>query len=197
MAKDPILPLYYNDLTTSTQDWTDEEFGAYVRLLIHQWRQGGLPKDYQRLTRLATSLDTNWSLLKGKFVEVDGLLKNPVMEEIRQKRDRHKEKQRENISKRYQKSTKPPTKTLPLENENENEIEDWLIWGKSIVEKSDQHWEQMRGRDVSQSEMDDFLSVATRNKWTMDTQQAFRTTLKGFKSNGTAVKEVKRHSKGF
>lgn len=123
MAKDPVLPLYYNDITTSTQDWTDEEFGAYMRLLIHQWRQGGLPKDYQRLTRIATSLDTNWALLKQKFEEVDGLLKNPVMEHIREKRARHKEKQSENALKRYQKSTNDPAKHMPLEEEKEIEKE--------------------------------------------------------------------------
>lgn len=123
MAKDPVLPLYYNDITTSTQDWTDEEFGAYMRLLIHQWRQGGLPKDYQRLARIATSLDTNWPMLKLKFVEIDGVLKNEVMEDIREKRDKHKERQKENALKRYQKSAKPNAKTLPLEEEREYEKE--------------------------------------------------------------------------
>jgi len=72
MAKDPIFPLYYNDIDRSTKTWTDEEFGAYMRLLMEQWDKGGLPKDYQRLTRIATSLDKNWSLLKDKFIEVDG-----------------------------------------------------------------------------------------------------------------------------
>lgn len=124
MAKDPVLPLYYNDLTASTLDWTDEEFGAYVRLLIHQWRQGGIPKDYQRLTRIATSLDKNWSMLQTKFEEVDGILKNKVMEDIRTKRTKHKQKQKENISKRYQNSTKQSTKHIPLEDEYEKEKEE-------------------------------------------------------------------------
>jgi uncharacterized protein YdaU (DUF1376 family) len=127
MAKDPVLPLYYNDISTSTQDWSDEEFGAYMRLLIHQWRQGGLPKDYQRLTRIATSLERTWPLLQEKFKEVDGLLKNENMEDIRAKRAFHKQKQKENVEKRYQNSTKlstkHPTKTLPLEREKEIEIE--------------------------------------------------------------------------
>lgn len=164
MAKDPVLPLYYNDLTTSTQDWTDEEFGAYVRLLIHQWRQGGLPKDYQRLTRIATSLNTNWPLLKEKFQEVDGLLKNPVMEEIRLKRDKHKEKQRENVLKRYQKSTKQPTKKLPLEEEieNEKEIENEILneysnWTNSILDRNDfLFWNKFRNEQLPESDNTDF-----------------------------------------
>lgn len=197
MAKDPVFPLYYNDIDRSTKTWTDEEFGAYMRLLMEQWDKGYLPNDYQRLTRIATSLDRNWSLLKDKFPASDGVLKNPVLEAHREKRAKHKEKQRENINKRYQKSTK----NLPLEKENEieneklksnnefeNEIfQDWIAWGKMIVDGNDQHWDAIRGRKVSQDEMNSFLSVATRNKWKMDTQGEFRISLNGFKPTGQPV----------
>lgn len=135
MAKNPVLPLYYNDILGSTKTWTDEEFGAYVRLLIEQWDKGGLPNDYQRLTRLCTSLPTNWDMLRSKFPEADGLLKNPVMEAIREKRAKHSEKQSENVRKRYQTSTKPPTKNLPLEIENEIENEK-VIEGKEVQEEN-------------------------------------------------------------
>lgn len=126
MAKNPVLPLYYNDIDRSTRTWTDEEFGAYMRLLIEQWDKGSLPNNYQKLTRLATSLDSNWPMLKEKFPLVDGVLKNPVMEEIREKIRKHSEKQKENVRKRYQNSTKPSTTEIPLEVENENEIENDL-----------------------------------------------------------------------
>ncbi len=191
MAKNPILPLYYNDLLGSTKTWTDEEFGAYVRLLIEQWDKGGLPNNYQRLTRIATSLPTNWEMIKDKFPEVDGLLKNPNMEAIREKRARFTEKQSENVRKRYQNSTKQHTKNLPLEKEIENEVENfnknedfetWKRWGTLIVEQSDQYWEQMKGHKVSEELMNEFLSVAVRNDWKMATQHAFRTSLLGFKS---------------
>lgn len=131
MAKDPICPIYYNDLLGSTRDWTDEEFGCYVRLLLEQWDKGkipnphqnstkNLPNDYQRLTRISTSVERNWELISTKFSEVDGGLANEVMEDIRTKRLKFKEKQSENRRKGYQNSTKPSTKTLPrLENENE------------------------------------------------------------------------------
>lgn len=121
MAKNPVFPLYYNDLDRSTRDWTDEEYGAYVRLLVHQWDKGHLPKDYQRLTRIATSLDTNWGMLKDKFPENGIGLKNVVLEQIRHKLLKHKEKQKNNVEKRYQTSTKVYTKNLPLENEYEKE----------------------------------------------------------------------------
>jgi hypothetical protein len=65
--------------------------------------------------------------------------------------------------------------------------DDWQRWGKLIVDDKDQYWQQAKGRKVTQEEMDIFLSVATRNEWVMDTQQKFRTSLKGFnpQTNGT------------
>lgn len=137
MAKDPVCPIYYNDLLGSTRDWTDEEFGAYVRLLLEQWDKKVIPNPYQsstktlpdnlpdfsRLLRICTSADKHWPLLSDKFKTVDGGLQNENMEFIREKRIRFKEKQKGNVLKRYQTSTKPPTKTLPLEEENENEKE--------------------------------------------------------------------------
>jgi hypothetical protein len=60
----------------------------------------------------------------------------------------------------------------------------WGEWGDLIVAGNDQYWEQMQGRKITRSEMDSFLSVATRNGWSMENQQAFRTSLKGFSPNG-------------
>lgn len=81
-----------------------------------------------------------------------------------------------------------PESEIVIESESEfnkkgvSEIfEDWISWGKLIVEGNDQHWEAIRGRKVSRDEMDSFLSVATRNKWKMETQGEFRISLIGFK----------------
>lgn len=138
MAKNPILPLYYNDLLGSTKTWTDEEFGAYIRLLIEQWDKGGLPNDSQRLARLYTSHDANWSMLKEKFPLVDGLLKNPVMEAVRQKRAKHSEKQATNAKHRWKSmpnESQNDAKSMPLENEYENENER-VIERKEVQEET-------------------------------------------------------------
>lgn len=79
------------------------------------------------------------------------------------------------------------------EGEFENEIfEDWVLWGKLIVDDLDQNWHVIKGRKVSMEEMDSFLSVATRNKWKMDTQGEFRISLNGFKptGNGQGIKST-------
>ena len=199
MAKDPVFPLYYNDIDRTCKTWTDEEYGCYVRLLVEQWDKGGLPLDPQRLTRLATSVDKNWPLLKSKFEERDGQLKNQRLEEIREEKEKHKQRQRDNAVKRYQKVNETPAKHLPLEGEDEREDElkikkgvpffenhedvqlvRWEEWGNQIVDELDFGWDNMRGRKVSREEMDCFLSVAARNKWDMDSQQQFRTALRGF-----------------
>lgn len=59
-------------------------------------------------------------------------------------------------------------------------IAEWISWGKLIIDGMDQHWDDLRGQKITQTEMDKFLSVATRKKWDMPTQQAFRISLKGF-----------------
>ena len=83
-------------------------------------------------------------------------------------------------------TTKPTLKQIESKSkrEIESKIEMLKAWGEDIVSANDFIWEQMKGRRVSQSEMDSFLSVAVRNKWKIDTQQEFRYTLKGFLPNG-------------
>lgn len=70
---------------------------------------------------------------------------------------------------------------IEIKNKGEFEIfDDWIFWGNLIVDGNDAQWEAMRGRKVTRAEMDSFLSVATRNKWKMETQGEFRISLKGF-----------------
>ncbi len=71
------------------------------------------------------------------------------------------------------------------EKEEAEKIENWNRWGKQILSESDQYWEQMKGRKITQPELDSFYSVAIRNEWGLDTQQKFRIALHGFKVNGT------------
>ncbi len=84
---DYYFPVYYQKLLTSTQGWKDEEFGAYVRLLICQYDKGAIPEDFKTLCRIAPTAKKNWSLLSQKFTNKNSLgLINPVMDQIRNKR---------------------------------------------------------------------------------------------------------------
>lgn len=94
-----ILPLFYKELNDATASWTDEEFGAYLRLLIHQWSNSCIPKDMNRLKRIAESIEKHWALIGNKFEETDTGLQNIVMENIRNERQDFYKKQLLNGSK--------------------------------------------------------------------------------------------------
>lgn len=103
-GKNPVMPLYYNDFRGSTQDWTDEEAGAYIRLLIYQWDKLSIPTDEKRRNKIADSAIKNWGLLSSKFpATTEGELKNERLEEIREQKKKHSEKQVANVAKRYKK----------------------------------------------------------------------------------------------
>lgn len=84
MAKgDYYFPLYYKRLLASTVGWKDDEFGAYVKLLIHQFDNGSIPHDLDELARIAPSVKKHWKLLAKKFHDDgNGGLINDVMDDI-------------------------------------------------------------------------------------------------------------------
>lgn len=100
MAKgDYFFPLYYQKLLTSTTGWRDDEFGAYLKLLIYQFDNGGIPNDMEIINRIAPSTKKNWSLLSRKFVlNEEGLLVNEVMDKIRNRRSKISETNSKNGS---------------------------------------------------------------------------------------------------
>jgi len=102
-----IMPFFYKRFLSSTQAWSDEEVGAYVRLLVFEWDNNQIPQEMQRIKRIAESAEKNWKLLKTKFCDKteDGL-QNPVMEEIRAERARFNKKQRDNGAKGGRKTWK-------------------------------------------------------------------------------------------
>lgn len=92
-----------------------------------------------------------------------------------------------------------PTEIVSIESrpiaDTPSQLSDWEYWGKKIIDGEDHLWEQMKGRVISQDELDAFLSVATRCEWKMDTQHKFRITLHGFKS--TIKTPIANGSKSF
>jgi len=136
MANNPIFPLYYNDIDRSTRDWTDEEFGAYMRLLMHQWDKFGLPLGFDRLSRIAPSVEKNWGVLSKKFTEVDGQLKNERLEEIRGEMLSFRKKQAQNGSK----GGRPKANKNPNSNPgiNPNDIPKQTLHTEDEVEVEDE-----------------------------------------------------------
>jgi uncharacterized protein YdaU (DUF1376 family) len=89
MAKEPgnqlaFLKFYGSDFLNSTAGWSMEERGLYVTLLWYAWVNDGLPREVDRIDRMAPGAKTCWEALESKFPESpDGKRRNP-----RQERDR-------------------------------------------------------------------------------------------------------------
>ena len=78
----PFFPLYTSDFVADTQDLTNEEIGAYFRILMYSWGKGKFKLD--RIKWICQD-DEIWSALKQYFTEEKGLWFNPRMERERQK----------------------------------------------------------------------------------------------------------------
>lgn len=56
------MPLYTDALIADTGDMTAAEFGAYMRLLVAMWRNGGrLVNEPEQLARIAGCYDGEWN----------------------------------------------------------------------------------------------------------------------------------------
>lgn len=83
----PHFPFWVKDFQAATQDWTDEEVGAYLRLLMHQWNRGEIPNDRPRLNRICDSLERTWPTVGEKFKGQ----RNTRMEQVRREAiEKHK-----------------------------------------------------------------------------------------------------------
>jgi len=119
--KDPAFLFYPTDFNDGTQDFTNEEVGAYLRLLLFQFSQGHLSLDRIK-KRLGNSFDDLWITIRSKFTtDENGLYYNIRLEEEQNKRRKFSESRRENISKRYNKDTNYTCTTHVEHMENGNE----------------------------------------------------------------------------
>ena len=88
----PAFQLYADDFLSGTIDMSQEEVGAYIRLLCHQWGKGSVPDDKARLQRIAGGRVSD--AVMAKFPKgQDGLLRNPRLEAVRAERDQYSAKQ--------------------------------------------------------------------------------------------------------
>ena len=188
MAKgDYYFPLYYKRLLTSTIGWTDSEFGTYLRLLIHQFDNGSIPSDLNKLAKFAPNVKKNWHIISSKFIEknADELI-NEVMDEIYQHAQAKKQRNRENGNKggRKKGSEKKPSgfglgskketevPDIPITNNQEpiinNQYENTVTPGSEIkfpiarclqIAKMDPKW--VKANKPTDQEISDFMEMLT------------------------------------
>lgn len=187
MAKDPAFLFYPGDFNTGTQFFSDEQVGKYMRLLMAQHQHGHLTE--KQVIHICKSYDKD---IMAKFTkDTQGNFFNKRLEDETVRRKKFSESRSKN-RKANQKTSSSYVPHMETKNETTtiNWIEEWSEWGKMIVAENDQYWEAMKGRKVTQDEIDQFLSIASRNDWKMETQQSFRITLNGFKATKSNGKEA-------
>lgn len=131
MAKgDFYFPLYYQRLLVSTTGWKDEEFGAYVRLLIFQFaNNNSIPNDLNELVLIAPSVKKHWKRLSKKFKEnSDGNLHNDVMAEVYNEVQTIKQKNTDNGKKGGR-----PKKPNGYENNNQNKTGGFVLANPNLT----------------------------------------------------------------
>jgi len=97
MGKDPAFLFYPGDFNEGTQDFTNEEVGAYLRLLLFQFAQGHLPLDRIRRRLGYDEFAKLWPTLKDKFItDTDGLYYNARLEQEQIKRTNYCQSRRDN-----------------------------------------------------------------------------------------------------
>ncbi len=103
MAKDPAFLFYVKDFNDGTQDFTNEEVGAYLRLLLFQFSQGHLPLERIK-RRLNSDFDKLWPVISIKFIkDRNGDYYNEWLQEEQIKRGKFLIHQKNNALKRWNK----------------------------------------------------------------------------------------------
>lgn len=64
------FPFFLRDFDDGTKEMTNEDVGAYLRLLFYQWHYGSIPADRERASRVTGERfsDATWAMLQAKFV---------------------------------------------------------------------------------------------------------------------------------
>lgn len=90
MKRTPWMPLYVDDLISSTADMSPDEFGAYVRLLCHCWSRGPLPINDTVICRIAGCRLAVWRSISGRFSAVTRDDGSPGLSQTRLESERFK-----------------------------------------------------------------------------------------------------------
>lgn len=124
MSKAPAFQLYAGDFLTDVMDWTDEQVGAHIRLMCWSWvNRRGIPRDTQRLTRIAPGAVEAWPVIGSKWKEgPDDTWINERLESTRADSDafraRQKEKSELAVTARKEKGTRVGRKRKPVDISN-------------------------------------------------------------------------------
>lgn len=127
-----IVPMYYKQILNSCESWSDAEFGAYVRLLWHQWDKGSIPDDIRRLKRIAESVERGHVALSKFEAREGGALVNVFGENVKAAYVRFKAKQAAN-GKQKKGHTQPASAKQVLPAIEFPTIDAFIEYGKELL----------------------------------------------------------------
>lgn len=107
--KSPAFQFYPADFMSDelVQIMSNEEVGVYIRMLCHDWINGGLPDDSARLLRLFNCDQAVLEICLSTFTEKGGRLFNNRLTKERKKQARYRQKQSKNAQTRWGQRDKP------------------------------------------------------------------------------------------
>lgn len=124
MAKDPAMLWYWSDWHSGTSIMSRFFKGCYMDILHAQFNNGPLSLEEIKVC-LGSDFGTSWPAIQKKFKQTtEGLFFNERLEHEKEKRKEFSKSRRENINKRYNKSTLVDTSVVDVnilvEDVNEN-----------------------------------------------------------------------------
>jgi hypothetical protein len=119
MAKDPAFLFYYQDFLVGTDDFTNEQVGAYIRCLCIQAAKGGISVNH--MIKICESQQIQ-NVIKKKFIwyPEENIFRNERLSEEIEKRKKYCESRGKN--KKGKKHIKIISKSYDNHMEDENEI---------------------------------------------------------------------------
>lgn len=131
MAKDPAFLFYYQDFLVGTDDFKNEEVGAYIRCLCIQAAKGGISENHMK--KICESPQVQ-NLIKKKFIwyPEEGVFKNDRLSEEIEKRKRYCESRGKNKKGKKHMNIISKSYDQHMEDEDENEIEDENVLNTGI-----------------------------------------------------------------
>lgn len=122
--KDPAFLFYYQDFLVGTDEFTNEETGAYIRCLCHQAHKGFITEKHMKIICFSQEIQNS---IKTKFIfdeKLNGLVNLRLKSEI-EKRQKYTESRSNNrkgkVKEKNHMKNISKTYDIHMENENENE----------------------------------------------------------------------------
>jgi len=119
MSKSPAFQFYAADFMIGIMGMSDEETGAYIKMLSTQWLHGSLPNCKKTIKKMINLRKVPSEIVMRKFAICDdGFLRNERMETVRQKQITYADTMKNNANTRWNKKKEADALAMPMHNES-------------------------------------------------------------------------------